>query len=136
MLPGLAHPPSLWILIVDDDAGVCAALARLVGQAHHVECAHSARRALEVLADRKFDVLLCDIVMPGASGADLHDELRRTRPELAERVLFMTGGIPSGELERRVRASGRPLLQKPIESSVLSSALEAMAASTGPATSG
>jgi CheY-like chemotaxis protein len=127
LLAGLAEPHSLRVLIVDDDAGVCSALSRILGRAHHVECADSVQRALAALAEREFDVLLCDIVMPDASGADLHDDLRRTRPELARRVLFMTGGIPNDVLAGRIRASGRPVLQKPIGPTELRDALAAIA---------
>jgi flagellar L-ring protein precursor FlgH len=37
-------------------------------------------------------VILCDLIMPVVTGMDLYDELRRTRPALAARVVFMTGG--------------------------------------------
>jgi len=46
-----------------------------------------------VLAGEAFDIILCDIMMPEMTGMDFHRELIRLRPEIAERVVFMSGGV-------------------------------------------
>jgi CheY-like chemotaxis protein len=54
--------------------------------------------------DQRFDVVLCDIMMPKMSGIDLHRWLAESYPRLAPRVVFVTGGaliaIATSYLER------------------------------------
>ena len=60
---------------------------------HDVELAASAGDALaRVRAGQPFDVIVCDLMMPQMTGMDLHAELLRLSPELAARVVFITGG--------------------------------------------
>ena len=82
------------ILVVDDEQGICKAVRRVLTADHDVEIATSARTALERLtAGERFDVILCDVMMPEMSGIDLHSELTRVAPDQAERMTFTTGGI-------------------------------------------
>ncbi len=80
----------LSILVVDDDLGVCQSLAELL---RHQGCeagiATTAAEALRVLAERSFDLVLSDVVMPDMDGYDLYMELKERRPELP--VILMTG---------------------------------------------
>jgi CheY-like chemotaxis protein len=45
-----------------------------------------------VLAGERFDLILCDLMMPEMTGMELHAELARALPEQAERMIFVTGG--------------------------------------------
>ncbi len=81
------------ILIVDDEPQICEALARLLEGRHDVVLALSAVEARATLTrDPAFDVILCDVVMPEMTGADLHRWLREHDPARAARMLFITGG--------------------------------------------
>ncbi len=40
-----------------------------------------------------YDVILCDLMMPEMSGMDIYYAVRRSQPELADRILFMTAGV-------------------------------------------
>jgi len=81
------------ILVVDDEAMICAAVRRMLGAEHDVTTATSAREALDrVAAGEPFDVILCDLMMPQLTGMDFHAELSRAAPHLVERLVFMTGG--------------------------------------------
>jgi len=78
------------ILVVDDDLGVCQSIAELLRhQKADVAIATSAREALGLIAGRRFDLVLSDVVMPDMDGYDLYMELRDTHPELP--VVLMTG---------------------------------------------
>jgi PAS domain S-box-containing protein len=80
------------VLIVDDDAGVAKALARVL-RAHDVVLATNGREALDLLvAGRIFDVILCDMMMPVMSGMELYAQLAATLPDLARKIVFVTGG--------------------------------------------
>ena len=81
------------ILVVDDEPLIRKVLGRVLGGDHAIVFAASGREALTILdSDRAFDVILCDLSMPDINGAELHRQLVARDPELARRVVFMTGG--------------------------------------------
>jgi len=57
-----------------------------------VIAATTAREAFEAIERSDFDVVFCDLIMPGAGGIDLYERLRSVRPGLERRIVFMTGG--------------------------------------------
>ena len=68
-------------------------LQRVLEGEHEVHVTTAAREAFELLtSDDQFDVVLCDLLMPAMSGMDLYRELKRHRPGLENRLVFMTGG--------------------------------------------
>jgi signal transduction histidine kinase len=81
------------ILVVDDEPLVCNVLQRTLGAEHDVVAVERARAALDLLANGdRFDLVLSDLLMPEMTGMDLHREVCRSFPELARRVVFLTGG--------------------------------------------
>ncbi|WP_224366083.1 PAS domain S-box protein [Hyalangium versicolor] len=82
------------VLVIDDDPEVRAALARIIGSPHHVELADTARDAQRVLLEQReeYDVIFCDLMMPDLTGMDLHDIIAVQRPELLQRMVFMSAG--------------------------------------------
>lgn len=94
------------ILVVDDEATVRGVLERLLGMEHDVTTAGSGAEALRRLeAGERFDLILCDLVMPQVDGVALYEGLLELAPEQAERTAFMTGGaltsLASAFLEAR-----------------------------------
>lgn len=60
---------------------------------HEVQVVTSAREAMDLVSGgERFDVVLCDLMMPEMTGMDINDELLRGAPEQAEKLVFMTGG--------------------------------------------
>jgi PAS domain S-box-containing protein len=84
--------PRARVLIVDDEPAVLSALRRTLGRDHDVVAAASPEALEILLSDDRFDLVLCDLMMPELSGMALYERVRRSRPELAERFVFMTGG--------------------------------------------
>jgi CheY-like chemotaxis protein len=81
------------VLIVDDELSFAKAVARHLRLEHDVELTGSAGEALRrVREGERFDVILCDLMMPQMTGMELHAELARVAPELAGRMVFVTGG--------------------------------------------
>jgi PAS domain S-box-containing protein len=81
------------VLVVDDEPAIAKTLRELLGRTHEVVGATSGRDAITTLQlDPDFDVVLCDLMMPGTSGIEVYEEIRSERPALAARIVFMTGG--------------------------------------------
>jgi CheY-like chemotaxis protein len=81
------------ILVVDDEPIVCFSLERLLASEGEVVALTSAREALErIRSGERFDVILCDLLMPEMDAPALHAELLSEAPEQAERMIFVTGG--------------------------------------------
>ena len=80
------------VLIVDDDATLGKLLHKVLKD-HDVTVLSDARDARVRFTDgERFDLILCDLMMPEMTGMDLYAELLRLAPDQAERVVFMTGG--------------------------------------------
>ena len=68
-------------------------IKRILMDEHEVVVAESGVEGKKVLEkDMGFDLIICDLMMPDFSGMDLHDWLAERDPELAGRMVFITGG--------------------------------------------
>jgi PAS domain S-box-containing protein len=101
------------VLLVEDEAALARALAEELGRVHEVVVAPDAAAALELLSREPFDAVLCDLHMPGMSGAAFYAEVRRRDEALARGFVFMTGVGFGAEVERFLAEAGRPVLEKP-----------------------
>jgi PAS domain S-box-containing protein len=88
--PVLSASP-LRVLVVDDEPLIGESVRRALVE-HEVAVAHSGADAILMCERGDFDLVLCDLMMPGLSGIDVFETVRARRPELAERFVFMTGG--------------------------------------------
>ena len=87
-------PASGRVLVIDDEVNVCKGLARMFGREHRVTTTTSGEEALKLLeSDSRFDAILCDLQMPRMDGMELHASVLERHPDLAERIVFMTGGV-------------------------------------------
>ena len=104
------------VLVVDDSPLMARGLARALRREHDVSTLTSAREALKCLTEGdRFDVVLCDLMMPEMTGVDFHRELERRRPDIARRVLFFTGGAFSPSTHAFVRRMADRCLEKPLD---------------------
>jgi len=122
-------PTSRRLLVLDDDSAVRSVLRR---QAEHRGwTVEEFDRAEAVLTSHlplsQFDVLLCDLRMPGMGGVGLHDHLEREDPELLARTVFATGDLASVDAVRFSKRCRQPLVEKPFVFDVLFDVLEACA---------
>lgn len=80
------------VLLVDDEPLMGETVRRVLAE-HQLTAVTSGRRALELLSSgHRFDVVLCDLMMPEMTGQQLYGELAQRFPDVAERVVFVTGG--------------------------------------------
>jgi signal transduction histidine kinase/CheY-like chemotaxis protein len=102
------------VLLIDDEPYVRSSIARMLGQEHEVVLAESGQAAKRVLeADEAFDLILCDLMMPGMSGIDLYEWLQRRRLGLATRMVFMTGGTCTARARAFFRRVSITTIEKP-----------------------
>jgi CheY-like chemotaxis protein len=103
------------VLVIDDEPHLVGMIERMLPRPdYEIVSAYNAFESLERLGhDRAYDVVLCDLMMPGMSGMEFYDELRRSVPQLAPRVVFMTGGaFTAAAREFLARVTNR-CLEKP-----------------------
>jgi DNA-binding NtrC family response regulator len=79
------------VLVVDDEPLIGLVVRRTLADCD-VDYVDSMQAALERASEHTYDLVLCDLRMPDGTGMDLHAAWTRDRPELAERMMFMTGG--------------------------------------------
>jgi PAS domain S-box-containing protein len=81
------------ILVVDDDPLFARCVRRMLQRDHDVTLVDNGQDAAELLRDADaYDLVLCDLMMPGMGGMDLYEEVLVSQPSVAERFVFMTGG--------------------------------------------
>jgi two-component system NtrC family sensor kinase len=126
---------SLAILVVDDDAAVADLIRDALTLAgHRVATAANGRRALERLAESRFDVVLSDLRMPEMDGIGLHGEIARLWPHLLERIVFITGDQAGDATREFLARTGAPCLGKPFSLTELESCLDVALAENAPPT--
>jgi CheY-like chemotaxis protein len=107
------------LLVVDDEPLVAATVRRQLAAEFAVDAASGVGDALARIASGRYDAVVCDADMPGPGGLQLLDALRRDAPELARRLLFITGGEAANPV-------GAPSLAKPFDGRQLRRALRAL----------
>ena len=114
------------ILIVDDQPTLAKAIRRMLAD-HDVTVAISAREALDKFeAGDRFDVILCDVMMPELSGMDLHTRLATLAPEQVERMVFMTGGAFTKQAAEFFDHVANPTIEKPFDRAALLSVIDGL----------
>jgi CheY-like chemotaxis protein len=106
------------VLVIDDEPLVARSLARLLS-AHDVTVLTSAKDALaRAAAGERWDVVLCDLMMPQMDGMELERRLAAEAPDVVPRIVYLTGGAFT-ERSQEFLASGRTHLEKPVAPALL-----------------
>ncbi|MGE0592050.1 MAG: ATP-binding protein [Vicinamibacterales bacterium] len=108
------------VLLVEDERPLAAAVVELLrDHGLIVEWASDGERALERVQHGLFDVVICDLRMPRLDGMAFYRAMTATRPELARRVIFVTGDVADPEAERFLAESECRWLAKPFRNADL-----------------
>ncbi|MEQ8721083.1 MAG: ATP-binding protein [Sandaracinaceae bacterium] len=121
------RPERLRVLVADDERQVCRAVKRALRQ-HDVTLASGPRagmEALELLQEREFDAVICDLTMPEIGGAALREALGDD--PVRHRWLFLTGGVLTDADRAYLDAFGGPVLYKPFRTDELRLVVERVA---------
>lgn len=101
------------VLVIDDEEIVGRTVERILMRLHDVQLETNPRAALSRLARESFDVVLCDVTMPNVSGRQVYETVLAGNPELAKRIVFLTGGALSDELEQFLAGLTNVVVHKP-----------------------
>ena len=121
--PARAQLPRLRILVVEDELPIARALERLL-EGHEVTRAAHGKGALALLTlDASYDCILCDLMIPGLSGAEVYREATARWPSLSNRFVFMTGGAVTPDCREFLDAFTGDVLWKPFTPEAVHQAL-------------
>ncbi len=108
------------VLIVDDEPRFGLSLARLLEPEQTVTVLTSAREAASRIAGgERFDVILCDLMMPEMSGMEFYEAVKRTSPALADWIVYLTGGAYTQQARSFLATVLNRRLEKPVDMNAL-----------------
>ena len=119
---------ALSVLLIDDEEGLRRAVVSfLTRRGMHIIAVEDGGDALRVLRRERFDVIVSDVRMPGMSGGEFLERLRREHPTMVNRLIFTTGDTFATDTSSLLRDAGVPSLVKPYDFAKLESVLHEVA---------
>jgi DNA-binding NtrC family response regulator len=108
-------PGKLPVLLIEDEPAVMSYVkAVLERSGYEVVCSESGVEGLRLLQSGGFLGVISDMRTPGGvNGADVYDWISDHRPELASRVVFITGDIANEDTAATLQRTGAPCVEKP-----------------------
>jgi PAS domain S-box-containing protein len=104
------------LLVIDDEPMILGALRRSLSAEYNVTCVGDGRKALERLrAGERYELILCDLMMPEMTGMDLFAELEKLAPEQASRMVFVSGGAFTPRAREFLERIPNARVEKPID---------------------
>jgi CheY-like chemotaxis protein len=104
------------VLVIDDEPAMGRIMTRLLGEEHDVTAVTSGPEALALFEKgARFDVILCDLMMPQMTGAQFYERLAELVPEQLAGVVMLTGGAFTPDASAFVSSRQIGVLEKPFE---------------------
>lgn len=115
MSTAATKPTNLPVLLIEDEPAVMSYVrAVLERSGYSVVCCDCGAEGLRQLEGGQFLGVVSDMRTPGGvNGADVHDWIVRNRPELASRLVFITGDIANEDTASTLQRTGVPCVEKP-----------------------
>jgi CheY-like chemotaxis protein len=103
-------------LVIDDEPMVAKSLERVLADEFDVSRTTEAERALELLSGgESYDVILCDVMMPGMDGVELRNRVAELSADQAARIVFITGGLLLPRVRQLLDSVPNTCLEKPLD---------------------
>ena len=99
------------ILVVDDDFTILEFFKRLFGKKYSLSVALNAAEALKLAQERKYGLIFIDVRLPGPSGVDLLEEIKKLNPDAV--AVMMSGYSVDEEMSRALKIGAQEFIQKP-----------------------
>jgi PAS domain S-box-containing protein len=127
--PRTAEPPGpARVLLIDDEPLVLRAVERTLSPPHQVTTVADPAEGLRLAEAGGWDAIVCDLMMPGLSGMELHARLAASRPEDAARVIFLSGDTFSDGAREFLERVPNARVEKPYQAAALRAAVAAAVA--------
>ncbi len=111
------------ILIVEDERPIADLIQlSLEGAGYHCDCVYDGIAAADLITNQQFDLILLDVMLPGASGFELMDYIRPTGMP----VIFLTAKADVNDRVRGLHLGADDYLVKPFEIIELQARVEAV----------
>jgi PAS domain S-box-containing protein len=108
------------ILIVDDDTLLLQFLEEtLIAKGHTVDAVNNAQDARAAFKNKKYDLILMDILMPDESGIELYKKFQRMDKSIGNRVLVITGDSLGKPTRTFLQKTKVPYIEKPFDADML-----------------
>jgi signal transduction histidine kinase/FixJ family two-component response regulator len=112
--PALESAKDTRVLVVEDEPTVARLIADVLeDEGMHVDVLLDGREALDRAARQPFDLVICDMKMPGLDGQHFYKSLERSGNPLRERFLFVTGDIIAAQTREFLERHHLPHVAKP-----------------------
>ena len=99
------------ILIVDDEAGPRESLSMILKPIYEVHTAENGQEAINFISQRKVDLVTLDLKMPGLSGIEVLQEIKKLQPEVE--VIIVTGYGTLNNAQEAIRFGAADFISKP-----------------------
>ena len=100
------------ILVIDDQKQICKAIVRIL-HSHDVHTAYNGAQGLQKALENRYDLIICDVLMPVMGGIDVFEALRQADPTIRYRFMFITAGMFTPDIEQIMQSHNVPFLLKP-----------------------
>ena len=107
------------ILAVDDRPEILAGIISALKERYKVFGVTNGGAALKFLQNKKPDLFILDIDMPGMNGYDLSTSIRRNENHASTPIIFLTGNSSRGHVMKAIQAGGNDFIVKPAAHDVL-----------------
>ena len=117
------------ILVIEDQPVMRRNIQTILEmEGFEVVAADNGKKGLEAARKNLPDLILCDVMMPGLSGAELYERLKARSPSTAERVVFLTGGAFTSAARQFLDSVSNRRLEKPFDARALEALVDALLA--------
>ena len=101
------------ILIVDDDKTILSALKTVLDRENNVTICNDGKKAIQLCRNKKFDLIITDLMMPGANGLEVLTESRKIDPDSL--VILITGFASLETAVQAIREGAYDYITKPFK---------------------
>jgi CheY-like chemotaxis protein len=113
------------VLFVDDDNQILRAYSRALGRECNVLLAEDGQEAIDLLSSGSTpDAVVTELSLPQIDGAAFYSWLRRERPRLATRTVFVTSHSATLDYQTFLRDVPNRVLLKPVNAPALKAAID------------
>ena len=117
------------VLLVEDDPLVRTSIAKILERGGFaVTAVANGLAALSELRDRRFTAIVTDLRLPFLGGDDFFRQVEQLFPDMAKRVVFVTGWAQDSQVSEFLEKTSQPCLAKPFEAGELIAAVQSVAA--------